>query len=57
MTLLRRLVAGLLLAALLAGCSPENGRARGGGPGGMSDNIPAGGVVPRSKVFSSEDPG
>jgi len=55
--LTRKMLVALLLAATLAACSPENGRARGGGPGGMSDNLPAGGVTPRSKVFNSEDPG
>ena len=54
----QRILAALLLAALLAACSPESGRARGGGPGASGDNIPAGGLVPASKVFNSEeDPG
>ena len=54
----QRILAALLLAALLAACSPESGRPRGGGPGASSDNIPAGGLVPASKVFNSEeDPG
>lgn len=58
MRLLQRLTIGLLLAAALAACSPESGRPRGGGLGASSDNIPAGGLVPASKVFNSEeDPG
>ncbi len=47
---------GALLVALLAACSPEAGRPRGGGPGASGTNIPAGGVVPKSKVFAAEEP-
>ncbi len=47
----------LLLAALLglacAGCGPEEGRPRGGGPGADAGNKPAT-VVPKSKVWSAE---
>jgi hypothetical protein len=53
----RNILVALLVALALSACSPESGRPRGGGPGASSDNVPAGGVVPRSKVFSSEDPG
>lgn len=55
--LVTKALLALLAAAALAACSPEVGRERGGGPGASGDNIPAGGVVPRSKVFSAEDPG
>jgi hypothetical protein len=51
----RRWIARALLAALLAlacaACGPEDGRARGGGPGADSDNKQAT-VVPQSKVFN-----
>jgi hypothetical protein len=52
-----RWLALMLLAALLAcaACGPEDGRARGGGPGADGGNKPAV-VVPRSKVFSTEHP-
>ena len=47
----RRIAATVLFAlALLAACGPEDGRARGGGPGGDANNKPAV-VVPKSKVF------
>ena len=48
----------LALTAVLAACSfsPEDGRARGGGAGASSSNYPAGGVVPKSKVFSNVEP-
>ena len=49
----RRWLATMLLAgalALLAACGPEDGRPRGGGPGGDGNNKPAV-VVPKSKVF------
>ena len=52
----RYLVVGLLALALLAACGPEDGRARGGGPGGDANNKPAV-VVPKSKVFSNEAEG
>lgn len=45
-----------MIAAMLAACSPEAGRPRGGGPGASGGNVPAGGVVPKSKVFSNVDP-
>jgi hypothetical protein len=45
-----------LVVAALAACSPEAGRPRGGGPGAMGDNVPSGGVVPKSKVFSDVEP-
>jgi hypothetical protein len=54
----RRLVLALLVGLLAlagAGCGPEDGRARGGGPGGDGGNKPAT-VVPQSKVFTSEAP-
>ena len=45
------LLLGLAVSAPLAGCdSPENGRPRGGGPGGDARNIPPGGVHPPSKI-------
>ena len=46
----------LLVVALLAltACGPEDGRARGGGPGADIGNQPAQ-VLPRSKVFTGED--
>jgi hypothetical protein len=53
---LSRLIFTALAVALLAGCSPEAGRPRGGGPGASGSNIPAGGVVPKSKVFSAQTP-
>jgi hypothetical protein len=40
----------ILLVLVLAACGPEDGRARGGGPGGDANNKPAV-VVPKSKVF------
>ena len=49
-----RLILAGVLAALLAGCSPEAGRARGGGPGASSTNYPRGGIVPQSKVFTAD---
>lgn len=57
-SLLRRALLAALLGAILAGCgfSPEDGRARGGGVGASSSNYPAGGVVPKSKVFSDVSP-
>lgn len=55
---LKRVTLAALLAALLAACSfsPEAGRPRGGGVGASSNNYPAGGVVPKSKVFSTTEP-
>jgi hypothetical protein len=47
---IRRVV---LLLALLAGCGPEDGRARGGGPGADIGNHPVN-FKPRSKVFPAE---
>ena len=43
-----------LLVAVLAcaACGPEDGRVRGGGPGGDAGNKPAV-VVPESKVFTT----
>lgn len=49
----RRLILLLGLLAILAGCGPEDGRARGGGPGADVGNHPAN-VKPRSKVFVGE---
>jgi hypothetical protein len=46
-------IAALLLTALLAGCGPEDGRARGGGPGADIGNHPVN-FKPRSKVFPAE---
>jgi hypothetical protein len=43
-----------LLGGLLAACGPEDGRARGGGPGADVGNHPAQ-VQPRSKVFTSQE--
>jgi hypothetical protein len=53
-----RLLLVALLGVVLAACgfSPEDGRARGGGVGASSNNFPAGGVVPKSKVFSNVEP-
>jgi hypothetical protein len=51
---LRIVAAALLALALLASCGPEDGRARGGGPGGDANNKPAQ-IQPRSKVFVGED--
>lgn len=51
---LRIAAAALLALALLAACGPEDGRARGGGPGGDANNKPAQ-ILPRSKVFAGED--
>lgn len=53
---LKRIIFVALLAAILVACSPEAGRPRGGGPGASGGNVPAGGVVPKSKVFSNVDP-
>jgi hypothetical protein len=51
MTTARRLAAAVGLAAALAGCpSPEDGRPRGGGPGGDARNVPSAGVQPPSKI-------
>ena len=59
-TFTTRRLAIALLAALLAfscaGCGPEDGRARGGGAGGDSNNKPAV-IVPKSKVFNTEAEG
>lgn len=49
----RRVVLLLLLLAVLAGCGPEDQRARGGGPGADVGNHPAN-FKPRSKVFPAE---
>lgn len=53
----RRLVlaalTGLAIAALAA-CGPEDGRARGGGPGADVGNKPAN-IEPHSKVYPSTD--
>lgn len=49
----RRAVLLVLLLALLAGCGPEDQRARGGGPGADIGNHPAN-FKPRSKVFPAE---
>ncbi len=46
----------LFALALLAACGPEDGRTRGGGPGGDANNKPAV-VVPKSKVFNTEAEG
>lgn len=51
----RYLIVVSLLALLLAGCGPEDGRARGGGPGADIGNKPAT-VVPKSKVFAEDAP-
>jgi hypothetical protein len=53
-TILARLLLALVLAALLAACSPENGRARGGGPGADTGNKPAT-LMPKSKIYTSND--
>lgn len=42
----------LLLATLLVACGPEDGRARGGGPGADVGNKPAQ-YHPMSKVFTN----
>ncbi|MCG8350670.1 MAG: hypothetical protein MI924_23115 [Chloroflexales bacterium] len=49
-----RLLLTLVLAALLAACGPENGRARGGGPGADIGNKPAN-LLPQSKIYTSND--
>jgi hypothetical protein len=54
--LLTRLTLAALVAATLAACSPETGRQRGGGPGASGGNVPAAGVVAKSKVFTGEAP-
>lgn len=51
----RRIVLALLLLLPLAACGPEDGRARGGGPGADVGNHPEQ-VRPRSKVFSAQEP-
>lgn len=55
---IRRAVRLALLTALLIGllvaCGPEDGRARGGGPGADVGNHPAQ-VQPRSKVFTTRE--
>jgi hypothetical protein len=51
-TITHRLVLLLGLLAILAGCGPEDGRAR-GGPGADVGNHPVN-VKPRSKVFVGE---
>lgn len=43
-----------LLGGLLSACGPEDGRARGGGPGADIGNHPAQ-VLPRSKVFTTRE--
>lgn len=43
-----------LLGGLLAACGPEDGRARGGGPGADVGNHPAK-VLPRSKIFTTRE--
>jgi hypothetical protein len=51
----KQIMLALLLALACAACGPEDGRARGGGPGADGGNkTPT--VVPRSKVFSPEHP-
>lgn len=52
-TIVSRLLLLGALAALLAACSPEADRPRGGGVGASSSNLPAGGLVPKSKVFTN----
>lgn len=49
----RRVALLLLLLAVLAGCGPEDGRARGGGAGADVGNHTAD-FKPRSKVFPAE---
>jgi hypothetical protein len=54
-----RQLAAALVVALLAlacvACGPEDGRARGGGPGADVGNKPAQ-VQPKSKVFNGQSP-
>jgi hypothetical protein len=53
-----RLAAALVVALLALGCvacGPEDGRARGGGPGADGGNKPAQ-VQPKSKVFNEQSP-
>ena len=46
------------LALVLAGCrSPEDGRPRGGGPGGDARNLIPGRVHPPSKIDATKDLG
>ncbi|HEX6289803.1 MAG TPA: hypothetical protein VFZ66_11460 [Herpetosiphonaceae bacterium] len=49
----RRVLLLLALLAALAGCGPEAGRARGGGPGADPGNYTED-FRPRSKVFVGE---
>ncbi|HEY3231207.1 MAG TPA: hypothetical protein VGJ87_18405 [Roseiflexaceae bacterium] len=54
----RRLASALLVVLLALGCvacGPEDGRARGGGPGADGGNKPAQ-VQPKSKVFNGQSP-
>ena len=45
------LLAGFMAAVLVSGCSsPEDGRARGGGPGGDGGNYVPGAIHPPSKI-------
>jgi len=45
----------IFMALACVGCGPEDGRARGGGPGADVGNKPPV-VVPRSKVFTGQTP-
>lgn len=52
----RQISIAILALVLLAACGPEDGRTRGGGPGGDANNKPAV-IVPKSKVFAGEAEG
>jgi hypothetical protein len=49
------LLMSILLALACVACGPEDGRARGGGPGADDGNKPAE-VHPKSKVFDGQSP-
>ena len=50
-----RLFVSVLLALACVACGPEDGRARGGGPGADIGNKPAD-LHPKSKVFNGQTP-
>jgi hypothetical protein len=54
---MRSLLRLLIAVALAAGgcASPEDGRARGGGPGASGGNVPASGVPVPSKIDGSRE--
>jgi hypothetical protein len=54
-SLLAKCAGAVMLLAVLAGCGPEAGRARGGGAGADLGNH-ARQEIPASKVWSSNEP-